>query len=98
LPLAYILLSPYVFPIAALARIQFSETGNEGEMDLSARLSAAEIEALSDPELPLSHVLGLIKGSRKGLAGDAGLAFEEGLRLKNTLDEYEEKGKQTESV
>lgn len=63
-------------------------------MDISAALSAAEVAALGDADRPCEEATRQLEhaaGKRKDVEG----TFEESLRLKNTLDTFEETGMKT---
>lgn len=62
-------------------------------MDISAALNSQEAAALSDADSSFEQAEHRLRTAGAGVQEDAGLAlFEESLRLKNTLDAFEERG------
>lgn len=60
-------------------------------MDITAALTPPEIAALSDAERVVDHAARLLRSASAQKDSDLSI-FEESLRLKNTLDMFEEQG------
>lgn len=59
-------------------------------MDITAALTPAEVATLSDPERACGAAKRQLEIAVR--SNEAASSFEESLRLKNTLDAFEEKG------
>ena len=83
---------PHAFTLAPVAPTHLSKSPFQDKMDISGVLTPQEVALLSDPDLSLEQSLQRLQATRGSQQAREESNFENSLRLKVTLDTFEQQG------